>query len=64
MWAVGVLIYTMLFGVVPFSGLNMLTDIREKCENGFDLGKSKLKANSSINKEKMKFLEKLFRVVF
>jgi serine/threonine protein kinase len=34
-WALGVLIYRMLFGNEPFKSMNMEAEIISKCENGF-----------------------------
>ena len=52
-WALGVLFYAMLFGTVPFKGVNMMHEIIMKCKNGFDLSKRKLRFNSSIDSEIM-----------
>lgn len=48
--------YTMLFGCVPFKGMNMEVEIKNKCDHGFDLMKRKVKQNSSLSKENMKSL--------
>jgi serine/threonine protein kinase len=56
-WAVGVLLFFMLFGNIPFKSMNMLHEITKKCENGFSLAKMKKKINPSINEEQMKKIE-------
>ena len=48
-WAIGVLIFSMLFGCVPFKAMNMEAEIISKCENGFELEKAKKRFNSSID---------------
>ena len=48
-WAVGVLIHNMLFGVLPFKSLNMQLEIAQKCHNTFTINKKKIRSNSSIN---------------
>ena len=63
-WALGVLFYSMLFGTVPFKSLNMLNEINLKCQNGFNLANRKLRPNSSISKELMADLSKIFASIF
>ena len=42
-WAVGVLIFSMLFGSVPFKAMNLEAEIISKCEHGFDLSKARIR---------------------
>lgn len=50
-WAVGVLMYRMLYGDFPFKSINMEYEINSKCAKGFNIKKIKLKHNPSISKE-------------
>lgn len=36
-WAVGILLFFMLFAEYPFKGFDILADIKKKCSNGFNL---------------------------
>ena len=38
-WSLGVLMYFMLFAQYPFKGIDILTDIKRKCKEGFNLKK-------------------------
>lgn len=62
-WALGVLMYSMLFGNVPFKSINMEMEIKSKCQKGFELMKKKFK-NPSINKQKMRLLSTIFSGIF
>ena len=62
-WALGVLIFTMLFGTQPFKSkrilkvdVNMESEIRKKCENGFNMNAIKGIKNESISEEEEQVL--------
>jgi serine/threonine-protein kinase ULK/ATG1 len=56
-WAIGVVIFNMIFGRLPFRSMNMEAEILSKCEKGFDISsfdteldaKAKNKLNSLFN---------------
>lgn len=64
LWALGVLFFLMLFGVVPFKSVNMAGEIHNKCHNGFDLESIKIKPNDSIGELELEVLKDLFRGLF
>ena len=63
-WAVGVLIHNMLFGVLPFKSLNMQLEIAQKCHNTFCINKKKIRQNSSIDQGLFERLSDLFSKIF
>lgn len=62
LWAVGILLYFMLFAEYPFKGFDILAEIRKKCSNGFNL------RDAVTRKEKLKDcptdLDDFFRRIF
>ena len=63
-WAVGVLMFRMLYGDFPFKSINMEYEITSKCAKGFNIKKMKLKHNSSISKEIFENLADIFGKIF
>lgn len=63
-WAVGVMLFRMLFGDFPFKGMNMQYQISSKCAKGFNIKKMKLKHNPSISKDSFEILSEIFSRIF
>jgi serine/threonine protein kinase len=63
-WALGVLIFSMLFGEFPFKGMNLFYEITTKCEKGFNLKAMKTRKNVSISKNDQEMLHQLFNETF
>lgn len=63
-WAIGVLIFSMLFGNVPFKAVNMEMEIINKCDKGYDFSKAKIRKNSSLNEEKCSRISEMFNKLF
>jgi serine/threonine protein kinase len=63
-WAVGVLLFRMLFGDFPFKSINMEYEITSKCMKGFNIKKMKLRHNPSVGKELLEQLSEVFGRIF
>lgn len=63
-WALGVLLFLMLFGEFPFRGLNVFHEIGTRCEKGFSLKSLKLRTNPSLTKSDLETLGQLFAEIF
>ena len=71
-WALGVLIFYMVFGEFPFKsnfclslGLNVEFEIEKKCNFGFKISNvAMLKPNESISKQDYLMLDEFFRKIF
>ena len=57
----GVLIFSMLFGHVPFKAMNMETEIINKCEHGYELSKARIRENVTIDSKRKGELAQLFK---
>jgi serine/threonine protein kinase len=63
-WAVGVMLFRMLFGDFPFKSINMDYEISSKCAKGFNIKKMKLKHNPSLSKETFDIISDILIRIF